>query len=128
MEAAIVYLCIAFIITTLALVLRSDLPRWRGLNRETLAEVIGHRSSFHNNAKSFAAIYRFTAEGGIHEVIDQVYSGTPHPPLGTIVPLGYPFGRPDLARPPRPLLWLFIYAVLVFLLAMLVAKAIGWLD
>lgn len=128
METAIVYVTTAFIGLVLVLVLRKDLPRWRGMRREALGEVIGHRSSIHNGARSFAAIYRFTAEGGAHEVIDQVYSGKPYPPVGTVVPLTYPFGRPDLARPPRPLLWLFVYAILLFMLGMLVAKAMGWLS
>ncbi|MFM5954250.1 MAG: DUF3592 domain-containing protein [Novosphingobium sp.] len=122
------FVAIAFVGLVLALMLRSDLPRWRSRSQTTLGEVIGHRSSYHDNARSFAAIYRFAAEGAEHEVIDQVYSARPQPPVGTLVQLSYPEGRPDLARVSRPVLWLFVYAVLLFGLAILIARTAGWLG
>lgn len=128
MEQAIVWTALAFTLLCLWLVLRNDLIRWRGIGREVLAEVIGHRTSMHDSSRSYAPIYRFTAEGGTHEVVDQVYSGAAKPPVGTVITLHYPFGRPDLARPPRPLMWLFVYAALMSIPAILIAKLMGWLP
>lgn len=119
---------IAFVALVLALMLRSDLPRWRSRSQTALGEVISHRSSYNDNARSFAPIYRFAAEGAMHEVIDQVYGARPVPPVGTLVQLSYPEGRPDLARVSRPVLWLFVYAVLLVGLAILIARAAGWLG
>ena len=42
--------------------------------------------------------------------------------------LAYPVGRPDLARPPRPLLWLFVYGFLIVSLGLLIAKLLGLLP
>lgn len=128
METVIVWIAIAFVALCLVLVARNDWPRLQRIGRSVTAEVTGHRSQIHDNTHSFAAIYRFEAEGQSHEVIDQVYSGRPYPPVGTRVSLSYPVGRPDLARPPRPLMWLGVYAVLLFLLGILLGKALGLID
>ena len=128
METAIVWIAIAFVALCVGLVAKNDWPRLQRIGRSVTAEVVGHRSQIHDNTRSFAAIYAFEAEGARHEVIDQVYSGREHPPLGTRVALTYPVGRPDLARPPRPVMWLLVYAVLLLLLGILVAKALGLID
>ena len=101
METAIIWVAIAFVALCLWLVARNDLVRLNGISRQVRGEVIGHHSSIHDNARSYAPIYRFSAEGETHEVTDQVYSGAPKPPVGTLVQLSYPHGRPDLARVPR---------------------------
>ncbi|WP_088310981.1 DUF3592 domain-containing protein [Novosphingobium sp. B 225] len=128
MESFVLYAAMALVLLTLALLLRSDLPRWLGMERRVDAEVIGHHSSVHDNTRSYAPVYRFGAEGRTHEVTDQVYSGREYPPVGTRVTLSYPHGRPDLARVPRPWLWLGVYAVLLYGLAVLIGKATGWLQ
>ena len=127
METAIIYVAMAFVALCLWLVARNDLQRLKGPSRQVPGEVVGHHCSFHDNVRSYAPVYRFSAEGGTQEVTDQVYSGRPHPPLGTRVQLTYPQGRPDLARVPRPLLWAGVYLLLIGLLAVLVAKQAGWL-
>lgn len=127
MEQAIIYVAIAFVALCLWLVARNDLVRLNGIARQVRGEVIGHHSSIHDNARSYSPIYRFSAEGQTHEVTDQVYSGAPKPPVGTIVELTYPHGRPDLARVPRPLLWLWVYGALLLMLGILVGKQMGWL-
>ncbi|MFC0588799.1 hypothetical protein ACFFF7_05175 [Novosphingobium aquiterrae] len=128
METAIVWVAITFLAVCLLLVARSDWPRLQGIGRSVTAEVVGHRSQYHNNVRSYAPIYRFAAEGAEHEVIDQVYGGSEQPPVGTRIVLSYPVGRPDLARPPRPLLWLAVYAFLLFALGLMLAKAFGFLS
>lgn len=77
---------------------------------------------------SFAAIYAFRDELGEHEVTDPVYSPQPIPAAGAMVELTYPAGRPDLARPPRLLMWLGVYATILFMLGVVSAKLVGWLD
>lgn len=61
-------------------------------------------------------------------MIDQIQYASPRPPIDTKVTLFYPEGHPDLARVPRPALWLFVYGLLVVLLAMPAAKAAGLLP
>ena len=127
MEDVILYVAMAFVALCLWLVGRGDLVRLNGLSRQVPAEVVGHRCQYHNNIRSYAPIYRFSAEGGTHEVIDQVYSGAQKPPVGTRLQLTYPQGRPDLARVPRPWLWAGVYLVLIWMLGLIVAKKLGWL-
>lgn len=128
METVIVWIAITFVAVCLWLVARNDWPRLQRIGRSVTGEVIGHRSQYHDNVRSYAPIYRFAAEGTEHEVIDQVYGSREQPPVGTRVVLHYPVGRPDLSRPPRPLLWLGVYAALLFALGILLAKAFGVLS
>lgn len=109
-------------------VIRYDWLRLTSPAQRVLGEVIRHRTGIDGDGESFAAIYRFTDETGPHEVIDQVYTARLRPAVGSRIELVYPQGRPDLARPPRPMLWLFIYTMLTGMLALLIAKALGWLD
>ncbi len=107
---------------------RYDWVRLTRASRRIGAVVTGHRSSWSDGSKSFAAIYRFTLGGAEHDVTDAVYGSSPKPPVGTRVELAYPEGRPDLARPPRPLLWLSIYGLLVGLDVVLLAKMMRWIG
>jgi hypothetical protein len=50
------------------------------------------------------------------------------PEAGARVALAYPEGRPDKARVGRPLWRAYAYAVLLCMLAILVARATGWLG
>lgn len=128
MEAAITWIAIVFVVMILVMLVRRDWIRLQGMNRSVTAEVIDHRSQLHDNARSFAAIYRFEAEGTRHEVTDEVYSTTRQPPVGTRKELHFPVGRPDLARRSRPFMWLFVYATLVLMLTILILKASGRLH
>ena len=128
MEAFFVWGGIALCLFSLWAIARHDWLRLTSPSRTVTARVICHRSSWNDGSKSYAAVYRFSAEGAEHETVDAVYSGAPYPPEGTSVAMTYPMGRPDLARKPRPLLWLGVYCVLLFLLGMMTAKAMGWLH
>lgn len=104
---------------------------WVRLTRPSVrveAAVTGYRSTWNEGARSYAPVYRFTSEGAEHEVVEAVYSGVQKPPVGTVVALDHPAGRPELARVSRPLLWGSVYAALVFLQAVLMAKMMGWLE
>lgn len=107
---------------------RRDWVRWRSPSRAAMGEVIGHRVLRDGDGASYSPIYRFRAEGAAHEVTDEVYHASPSPPPGTRATLVYPLGRPDLARVPRPWLWRAIYGLLAALLALLLARAMGWLP
>jgi hypothetical protein len=119
---------IALLLFVLAVLLWRDWPRLTRSLRRAQGEVCSHRKSDGVDGVSYAAVYRFTAEDGPHEVIDPVYGHSPRPPLGTRVELTYPEGRPDLARPPRPLLWGMLYLIVLGTLAQLIAIWFGWLD
>lgn len=119
---------IALCLFSLWAVARHDWQRLIRPGRRVLARVTGHRESWENAARFYAAIYSFQDENGTHEVVDAVHASNPFPPVGTQVELTYPEGRPDLARPPRPLLWALVYLLLLFLTGMLAAKALGWLP
>lgn len=94
--------------------------------RRVLAEVTGYRPGNAKGGRTYAAIYRFADEAGTHEVIDAVFSTRQHPPIGSFRQLTYPVGHPQLARPPRPLLWVAVYLGILTLLGLLVARAIQW--
>lgn len=128
MERHFLFAGIALCLFSLWAISRHD---WLRLTRPMLrvmATVSDHRESWDNSSRSYAAIYTFTAEGGSHRVEDALHSSFRKPEVGTLVELAYPAGRPDLARPPRPLLWLAAYAMLLALTGLLAAKALGWLD
>ena len=128
MEAWFLFGGMALCLFSLWVIARKDWVRLRSMTRTAQAEVIGHRISRDNDGTSYAAQFRFSAEGKVHEVTDAVLSSRPQPPVGTKVTLSYPFGRPDLARIPRPWTWLFVYGTLLFMLGMLAAKTLGWLP
>lgn len=107
---------------------RHDLLRVIRPSRRVMAEVTGHRSSWEDSNYSYAAIYRFRDEAGEHEVVDAVYRAVASPAVGTRVELAFPEGRPDLARPPRPVLWALVYFLFFYLTGVLVAKWFGLLP
>ena len=107
---------------------RHDWVRLTRPSHRVRAVVTGHHSSWSDGSKSYAAIYRFALRGTEHDVTDAVFGSSPKPAVGTTVVLAYPEGRPDLARPPRLLLWLSVYGLLVGLEALLLAKMMGWIG
>ncbi len=107
---------------------RHDWLRLTRPSQRALGEVTGHRSSWDDNSKTYAAIYRFRDESGEHEVIDAVYRPARQPELGAIRELAYPQGHPELARPPRLWLWGGVYLLLLGLLGILAAKTLGILP
>ncbi len=104
---------------------------WLRLTRPSLrvlATICGHRSTLDEGHRNYAALFRFSAEGAEHEVADSLYSPTRTFAVGTIMELVYPEGRPELARPPRLLMWIAVYGVLIGLGSVLAAKMMGWLG
>lgn len=107
---------------------RHDWLRLTRPSRRVESEVTGHRKHSDADGDSYAALYRFTADGAVHEVTDSVYASSRKPPVGTRRRLSYPEGRPDLARPSRPVLWAGTYALFIGMGGLLLAKATGWLP
>lgn len=79
METIIIWVAIVFVGGCIFLMARTDWPRLRGDSRSVTAEVVGHRSLYHDGGRSYAPIYHFLADDAQHEVIDQVYVGTQQP-------------------------------------------------
>ncbi|MFM5906228.1 MAG: hypothetical protein ACKOPO_01350 [Novosphingobium sp.] len=118
----------ALCLCSLWAVVRHDWLRLTTISRQATGTVIGHRRVADGDGDSWAPIYRFSAEGRDHEVVDQVSSGRKQPPEGTQVQLSFPHGRPDLARPPRLVMWLCVYALLIGLFALLFGLWMGWVE
>ncbi|MFM5908086.1 MAG: hypothetical protein ACKOPO_10975 [Novosphingobium sp.] len=106
---------------------RHDWLRLTTISRQAVGTVIGHKLVSDGEGRNWAPIYRFSAEGRDHEVTDQVSSGRKQPPEGATAKLVFPHGRPDLARPPRLLMWLTVYAFLIALFCVLFSVWMGWL-
>ncbi len=128
MKVLILWTCLLFIGAIFALLLRGDLLRLTRRTVVTQARVVGHRVSSAQGRRTFSAIYRFTADHVAYEVADAVRSQTPRPDIGTLRELRYPRGRPELARPPRPLMWFALYGLLLYVAGVLVARLAGWLP
>lgn len=128
MESYVLIAGQALCLFSLWVLARRDWVRLTRPARRVEAVVTGYRSTWNEGSRSYAPVYHFTSESAEHEVVEAVYSGAQKPPLGTVVSLRHPAGRPDLAQVPRPLMWLTVYALLVFMEAVLLAKMMGWLE
>ena len=94
MESYILTAGIALCLFSLWAIARHDWLRLTRPSCRVTGVVIGHRSSWDDNSKTYAAIYRFRDESGEHEVIDAVYRPARQPELGAIRELAYPQGHP----------------------------------
>jgi hypothetical protein len=126
-EAWFLYGGIALCLFALWAIARHDWLRLTRPSRRVLAEVVGHHVVDDGDGRSFAARYRFHDGLGEQMVTDPVALNSPRPPIGTIVELAYPDGYPELARPPRTLTWLLIYAGLLYGMGVLAAKSLGFI-
>ncbi|MFM5950762.1 MAG: hypothetical protein ACKOPM_16275 [Novosphingobium sp.] len=128
MKEYFLYAGMALCLFSLWVLARRDWVRIFTINRTAEAEVSDHRISRDGDGTGYAATYRFFAEGQEHEVTDEVYHASPRPPIGARVTLRYPLGRPELARVPRTLLWLGVYALLIGMFAVFLARLLDWLP
>lgn len=128
MESWIVWSGIALGLFILWVLARHDWLRLTRPSRRVVARVTGYRESVEDGSTTYAANFTFTDETGVHEVTDAVYSASPRPEVGALRELRYPAGYPKLARPPRLLRWVLVYAMLLALTGLLIAKAEGRLD
>jgi hypothetical protein len=119
------WLGFALLVVVLIAMLWDDRLRMLRPSLKVEAEVIGHRAGMSDGHTDYAAVYRFTADGVQHDVVDNMYSTVKRPPVATITTLHYPQGRPDLARRPRPAYWTIIYVILSTTVLGLLVKLSG---
>ena len=122
------WLGVAVCLIALWAVARRDLARRSGPSRRVLARVVGHKFKMTGGEAYYAAIYRFSARGVEHEIIDSHWHAAPTPEDGTFVEFVYPDGRPDLAQPARPWASSATYAAILVVLAAMLSIAFGWLG
>ncbi len=127
METNLSWLGIALLVVALTAMLWNDRLRLLRPAVRVQGEVIGHRTGMSDGDTDYAAVYRFTADGTLHEVADGIYTAMRRPDVGTIRVLHYPEGRPDLARPPRLAFWIMVYVLLAGMAGLLFAKLQGWI-
>lgn len=106
---------------------RHDWLRLTRPSRRASAEVVGYRSSREDGRVTYAPVLRFVFEGQEHEVVDAVYSARRTPAEGTQMDVRWPEGRPDLARPPRLMMWGAVYALLIGMAGLLTGLGLGWI-
>ncbi len=110
---------VALVLFALWVTARRDWVRLTRASVRVPAKVVGHSTSWDDGQRAYAARLVFDLDGQSIEVVDQVFSSRPNPPIGAELWLNYPIGRPDLARIPRPVTWLLVYAALLTMLVLL---------
>ena len=128
MRQVFIWASVALCLFSLAVIARRDWLRLTLPSRRVIGRVTGHRVKRNGDGTGYSAIYAIETEGGHHEVIDEVISTTRQPPEGTLVELTHHAGHPDLAHPPRPLMWAAVYAFLAGTGGFLAALGLGWVD
>jgi hypothetical protein len=119
---------VVFAAIVLSVLIWQDIPLLTTRQVRTQGTVFDHRRSVDDGSAYFAAKVRFKADDGRWiEIEDSVGFPKARPPVGTQVSVVYPAGIPEKGRIPR--LWLrpLLYGFMLFLLAMLIAKLVGWL-
>ncbi len=128
MRDVFIWASVALCVFSLVMIARLDWLRLTLPRRRVIARVTGHRLVSDTDGTGYSAIYVFEAEGGSHEVIDQVISSRRQPDPGSLIELVYPAGHPALARKPRLVMWAIAYAFLIGLTGFLVALGLGWVK
>jgi hypothetical protein len=116
---------LALCLFCLGVLLWRDWPWLTRPPKRVQAIVTDHKPSNDEGVTGYTAIFSFQFEGAPYEVLDLVTRSTPHFDVGSTVGLTYPYGRPDLARVPRPWLWGAIYAGLLGITALLLGKLLA---
>ena len=121
---------LVFAVSVLGILIWQDLPLLTSRKVRTKGTVYDHRSSLDDDgARTYLAKVRFTAEDGRQIEIEETSGGpAPKPPIGTLVDVVYPANAPDKARVRHAFLRLLIYAFMLFVLAVVVGRLLGWLK
>lgn len=124
-----VWIGIGFAVLVLAILIWQDLPLLTTRQLRTQGTVFDHRRSVDDGSEYFAAKVRFKADDGRWiEIEDSVGFPRARPPVGTQVHVVYPAGAPDKGRVRR--LWLrpLLYGIMLFLLAAMLGRLLGYLK
>jgi uncharacterized membrane protein YccC len=105
---------------------RHDWLRLTRKSQTVTAEIVDHHETRDEGRPMFAPIYRFLENGRSYDVVDAVLKNRRTPPIGTKRILVFPQGHPELARPPRWLMWIAVYLFLAIAIGMLAAHLLGW--
>ncbi len=120
---------LVFAVSVLGILIWQDLPLLTSRQVRTKGTVYDHRGSLDDGARTYLAKIRFKAEDGRQiEIEDSSGGPAPKPPVGTLVDVVYPANAPDKGRVRRPFLRLLIYAFMLFVLAVVVGRLLGWLK
>lgn len=91
--------------------------------------VFDHIRATDTDDVTYSAQLRFVDDVGRQvEIADTVGRSAPTPPVGTVLTLVYPSGHPEKAVVRRCLLRGFVYAAILFMLAILAGRIAGWLP
>lgn len=97
--------------------------------KRALGTVVGYRRSIDEGSDVFMALVRFeTDASATQEIVDAMITPTPTPAVSTRLPVIYPASKPQWARVHRPALRALIYAFLVGLLLLLVARLLNVIE
>ena len=122
-------IAILFLAAIALYLLREDWHMLTSGRVRTRGKVTGHSRRTDEGSAYWSIKVRFVDdEGRAHEFTDTYGRATPTPDVGSIVPVIYPRGKPKFARVPRPLIRLVLYAFILGTLAIVVAKAAGWIE
>ena len=128
MERVIIWTALVSSGLCLWLLLRHDWLRWTRPMCEAEAEVIGQRMTWSDSTRTYAARLRFEVDGQVYDVTDQLYGSKAAIAVGTRCRIMWPQGRPDLARIPRPWMWVGVYAVLLYVAGIMAGKLCGYIQ
>ncbi len=129
MEPVILWICTAFVAAILAMLAWEDWFHLSRPARRVMARVIGHVADANDGTRVFSAMFEFADEDGkTVQVKDKVYMPRPKQAVGALIEITHPKAMPHRARINRPWLRIWIYAVSLYLLAVLIGRLTGWLD
>lgn len=118
-----------FLLAVFAFLLAQDVRHFRGCRRRVQGEVVGHRSSYDEGARTYVARVAYVDHfGQRHEIEDSRGSAREQPSVGTTMPVDYPESHPGKGRVPHPAIRAIVYGFLITASAALSAKMIGWVQ
>jgi hypothetical protein len=120
---------LAFLGVIAAILVREDWQMLRAPRVRCAGEVVGHIRSSDDGSEFYAARIRFCDERGeCVEFVDSYGVRDPRPAVGSPIDIVYPQGQPRLARVPRPLVRLTIYAFVLGSLLLLTGLLLGFIG
>jgi hypothetical protein len=122
-------LALGILVAMLFFLALDDLTFWRTARRRATGTVTGHQRGIGDGSDSFFARVAFEDHlGHRHEIDDSVGRASPQPPIGTAREVEYPEVAPEKARVRHALMRRIIYVLVLCMLALMIAKILGWIG